>query len=154
MKKLFLSGVLALVMAFFYTSQAQNYTTGVGLRFEWNSGISIKHFVNSKNAFEGMAFLFPSKGDGVEFALLYEYHGPFFEVENMNYYAGFGGHIGFWDRHGSDIVIGPDGILGLEYTFEDAPINLALDWHPFINLIGDYEPWLGRGGFTIRYVIK
>ncbi|WP_201300967.1 hypothetical protein [Sunxiuqinia indica] len=50
-------------------------------------------------------------------------------VEELNWYYGFGGHIGFWDGNrvnwaddnNAYTVIGIDGILGLEYHFARAP---------------------------------
>jgi len=45
-----------------------------------------------------------------------------------------------------------DGILGLEYTFSEAPINLSLDWKPEIELT-PYNGFIpGEGGFSVRYV--
>ncbi len=49
-------------------------------------------------------------------------------------------------------VIGIDGILGLEYTFDEIPLNLSLDILPSLNLIGS-SGWGGiNGALSIRYV--
>ena len=47
-----------------------------------------------------------------------------------------------------------DGIIGLEYTFNEIPLNLAIDWIPLIN-IADYPAFWGGGvGLSVRYAIK
>ncbi|MOA64483.1 hypothetical protein D3C78_1905470 [compost metagenome] len=56
---------------------------------------------------------------------------------------GGGAHIGSYrykynhdDYH--EVNFGLDGILGLEYTFSGAPINIGIDWKPELNFTG-YE---------------
>jgi hypothetical protein len=47
--------------------------------------------------------------------------------------------------------MGIDGILGIEYTFDDAPINLGLDLKPSLNLFGYTGLW-AEFGLSARYV--
>jgi hypothetical protein len=70
------------------------------------------------------------------------------------------GHAGFWgvgrnpnvDATYNGSVLGLDAIIGLEYTFDEFPINLSLDLLPTVNLIGD-TGWGGiNGALSIRYV--
>ena len=68
---------------------------------------------------------------------------------------------GFWDEGTNpnmynqlitDAVFGADGVLGLEYTFDDFPLNLSLDILPTVNLFGS-TGWGGiNGALSIRYV--
>jgi hypothetical protein len=56
----------------------------------------------------------------------------------LTFFIGGGGHIGFWDRdrnpwwdndrdyNDTRTVVGIDGQIGLEYVFNDIPLNLAL----------------------------
>ena len=86
--------------------------------------------------------------------------GQAFGVDRLNWYFGFGGHIGFWDGHDvkwakdnrSYTVIGIDGILGMEYNFNEIPINLSIDWKPVFNIIGHSGFWGDSGGISIRYI--
>jgi hypothetical protein len=135
------------------SSFAQLYNTSLGLRAgNYNSGITCKHFLNATNAIEGIAFIF-TEGQGVEFAGLYTYNHPIENISNFIWYAGGGAHIGFWgEGDNTEVFIGPDGILGIEYVFTEVPITLALDWHPFINLISDFETYFARIGLSVRYV--
>jgi len=138
-------------------SQAQDYNTGIGLRGGPESGLSIKHFISGNTAIEG---LFASRWDGLNITGLYEIHAQAFNEPGLNWYYGFGGHIGFWDGNHSHwdhddsnhTVFGVDGILGLEYNFREIPINLSLDWKPALNIFGDPDFWGDNGALSIRYV--
>jgi len=135
---------------------AQDYKTGIGIRAGFSSGVTLKHFKSRKVALEG---LLTTRWQGFDLTGLYEVHNKAFDVNNLNWYYGGGAHIGFyngnyteWGRNGTTYtVIGIDGILGLEYTFDEIPINLGIDWKPTFNLIGYTGIW-SEGALSIRYV--
>jgi hypothetical protein len=137
-------------------SSAQDYKTGLGLRFGDGAGFTVKHFVNDRGAFEGFLF---SKWHGFNITGLYEIHDQAFDVDNLKWFYGFGAHIGFYDGdyvkwgesgYGYN-VFGVDGILGLEYSFTEAPINLGLDLKPALNLVGYTGLWM-EFGLSARYI--
>jgi hypothetical protein len=154
MKRFFLTVLLA--AAIVMLSGAQDYKTGVGLRVGNGIGFTVKHFVNQKATFEGLLL---TRWHGFDLTGLYEVHNPAFDVDNMKWYYGGGAHIGFYD--GNDVewgepgstynVLGIDGIIGLEYTFDEAPINLSIDLKPALNLIGYTGLW-AEFGLSVRYV--
>lgn len=153
MKKILLVLILTAGMAI--TANAQDYKTALGLRAGVPYGITVKHFVNPNNAFEG---ILASRWDGVAATVLYENVHWTGQFPALNWYWGFGGHLGFWDSHptytgpSSTAVIGLDAVLGLEYTFDEVPFNLALDILPSFNVIG-HSGWNGvHGALSIRYV--
>lgn len=147
---------LIIVMSIVGLAGAQEYKTGIGLRGGFSSGLTIKHFKNQKAAFEG---LLTTRWQGFGITGLYEIHNRAFEVDHLNWYYGGGAHIGFfngnyayWGANGTEYtVIGIDGILGLEYTFSEIPINLGIDWKPALNLVG-YSGFWSEGGISVRYV--
>lgn len=156
MKKVIL---LTLLFAFFVvSSNAQEYRTSLGLRAGLPYGLTIKHFLNKTNAVEGV--LAGSYG-GFIITGLYENEHWTGQYPGLNWFWGVGGHVGFWDpgrnpnindTYTGSAVIGVDGIIGLEYTFEEIPLNLSLDLLPAVNLIG-YTGWGGiNGALSIRYV--
>jgi len=155
MRKVFITVFMALGV--FALSQAQDYNTGIGLRGGLSNGLTVKHFLSSKTAVEG---ILATRWQGFELTGLFEIHAPAFEVERLNWYYGFGGHIGFWNGNYTNwgtagttyTVIGIDGILGLEYNFTEVPINLSIDWKPAFNLIGYTGFWADGGAFSIRYI--
>lgn len=155
MKKI---SVLLIGFLFFVTvAGAQDYNTGIGIRGGLSNGITIKHFLDSNKALEG---LLSTRWDGFHITALYEIHDQAFDTPRLNWYYGFGGHIGFWDgdknhrwfEDGSHTVIGVDGIIGLEYNIEPIPFNLSLDWKPAINLIGHTGLWADNFALSIRYI--
>jgi hypothetical protein len=135
-------------------ANAQEYKTGIGLRAGFSNGLTIKHFVSEKAAFEGLV---STRWQGFDITGLYEIHNQAFDVEHLNWYYGGGAHIGSYDRRNvpwgtSGAVIGIDGILGIEYSFSEAPINIGIDWKPAFNLVGNSQFWGDGGALSIRYI--
>jgi hypothetical protein len=155
MKKIFLT--LSLAACFIAVVNAQDYKTGIGLRGGLYNGLTIKHFISQSSAIEG---LISTRWSGFELTGLYEIHNQAFDVERLNWYYGAGAHIASyngnntsWGNAGTSyLIIGIDGILGIEYNFKEIPINIGLDWKPALNIIG-YSHFFGDGGaLSIRYI--
>ncbi len=156
MRKLILT--IVFVFAFIVLSSAQDYKTGIGLRAGYPAGLTVKHFISDRAALEG---IFATRWRGFVITGLFEAHRQLADVDNLNWYYGVGAHIGFWNTNSSIswgeagtayTVVGIDGILGLEYNFEEIPINLSLDWKPAFNLTGYSGFWGDGGAFSIRYI--
>lgn len=157
MKKTIITSLIA--FCFVSISFAQDYNTGIGVRAGFFNGLTVKHFISERAAIEG---LLASRWRGLELTVLYELHGRAFDTDRLNYYYGFGGHIGFYDgdhtggRWGDPgnryNVIGIDGILGLEYNFREIPFNISIDWKPAFNIVGYSGFWGDGGALSIRYI--
>ncbi len=149
---------------------AQNYKTGIGIRGGYVSGLTVKHFVNTNTALEG---IISPRWEGVLITGLYEKHTTAFKVQQLQFYGGIGAHVGFWDfhehnhkhhpwfhdddHHGYDdghTVVGADLVMGLEYTFKEIPFAVGIDWKPGVNLIGHQGVWLGDVAFNLRFLIS
>jgi hypothetical protein len=158
MKKIVvLLGLLALLTV--SRTQAQSmgseYRTAIGAKF-WPGGITIKHFIRDNRALEGIAYFW---GHGFRFTGLYEVHGDISSAPGLKWYVGPGAHFGVYNEgwhHGNDYYddgdasLGIDGVLGLDYKINGAPINLSLDINPYLELLnGAYiDAW---GGLAIRF---
>lgn len=148
--------VLFIVMAFSFAAQAQSYKSAIGLRGGDPSGITFKTFVNSVNAFEliaGSGYF----GHNLNLSGYYQWQKPTDWAPNLDWYVGPGAHIGFWnnaykDEYNSTIVMGIDGIVGLEYTLDDVPLNFGVGVGPTFNLVGGPAWYYWNGGVSIRYV--
>ena len=154
MRKVILTIILGI--SILTLGSAQDYKTGIGFRAGLSQGLTVKHFINGKAAFEG---LLSTRWSGLEITGLYEIHNQAFDVSNLNWYYGFGAHIGFWDGNRdwgvlnrSYTVVGIDGILGIEYNFNEVPFNIGLDWKPSVNLSGYYGFRPDGGALSIRYI--
>lgn len=100
MKKISIT-ILTIFLVFAY-GHAQDYNTGIGLRGGFDNGITIKHFISEKAAFEG---IISSRWRGLEITGLYELHGRAFDTDRLNWYAGFGVILD------SMMEIIPDGVM-------------------------------------------
>jgi hypothetical protein len=152
MRKVFVS-LVALFMVI--ASQAQShsstgysYRTALGVKVWDGAGISLKHFFD-KNAGELIGYFW---NRGFRFTGLYEIHGDINGAEGLKWYIGPGAHIGFYNtKYGGGTAIGIDGVIGLDYKFNGAPINISLDWQPSFEF-GDGAGFIGSwGGLGIRY---
>ena len=165
MKKItFIAVLLTSLLFLSKRSDAQDYKTAVGLKFGgYENGFSIKHFTNSTVALEGILGI---RNHGVVITGLYELHQEAFNVPALKFYYGFGAHLGAigsgtYKRFNGDdtyyddnrILLGADGVLGLEYTIPDSPIAISLDLNPRVELATgpyfDLAPGLG-----LKYVFK
>ncbi|MGD0343241.1 MAG: hypothetical protein ABSA76_16195 [Bacteroidales bacterium] len=149
--------ILLITVAFTITGYSQDYKTALGLRAGLPYGVTLRHFINKDNALEG---ILASRWSGLVITGLYENESWLGKYPALNWYWGFGAHAGFWDQGTNPnvnstyvgAVIGADAILGIEYTFDEFPINLSLDLLPSLNLIGS-TGWGGiNGALSIRYV--
>ncbi|PKP34123.1 MAG: hypothetical protein CVU00_08320 [Bacteroidetes bacterium HGW-Bacteroidetes-17] len=155
MKKLLL--IFALLFCMISYSNAQDYNTGIGLRGGLSNGLTVKTFIAERTALE---FLVASRWKGFSITGLYEIHNQAFNTNGLKWYYGVGAHVGFWDgdnvkwadNNDSYTVIGFDGILGLEYSFPEIPINLSIDWKPEFNVSGYSGFWGDSGAISIRYI--
>jgi len=154
MKKIILTLTLALFLN--TLASAQDYNTAIGLRLGTSIGVTARHFLGEKSAVEG---LLTTRWQGLEITGLYEFSNNAFEVDRLNWYFGFGAHLGFyngnntpWGESGTSYaILGIDGIIGMEYSFIDVPINLSLDWKPMFNLTSYTGFWGDALALSVRY---
>ena len=92
MKKLSL--VLILIIAFGVALSAQEYKNAAGFRFGLSNGLTFKRFINSDSALEG---ILTSRWHGFNVTGLYEVHKNLFNDSQINFFYGFGGHLGIWN---------------------------------------------------------
>lgn len=152
-KVLVLSVVLLCVTMAFGQSKSTNsssYKNALGVKVWDGGGITFKHFFNgSNNAGELIGYFW---NRGMRITGLYEIHGNFADAAGLKWYIGPGAHIGFYNtKYGDGSFAGIDGVLGLDYKFKGAPINMSLDWQPSFEF-GDNRGFVGSwGGLGIRY---
>ena len=145
--------VAAALVGLAHTAGAQatgsTYKTALGFKFS-PTAVTVKHFVKSNAAIEGLAYFWR---DGFRATGLYEWHDDIKGARGLQWYVGGGAHVDFWyDEYRNRFnpsgraAAGLDGVIGLDYKFNGAPINLSLDWQPSVTFIGaNYNSvdWLG-----------
>jgi len=131
------------------TYNSYDYKTAIGLKF-YPTGITLKHFIAEGRALEFIGFFY---NEGSRITGLYEFHNPIPSVPGLKWYVGPGVHVALYNnKHGGFTSVGIDGVIGLDYKINGAPINLSVDYQPSIQLtdfFGDrFTSW---GGLGIRY---
>lgn len=139
-----LFGLLFFIVA--TSANAQQGRNALGIRFSnndalVNTGISFRHYFKSSTALEATLSFDPAA-----VGILYEKFKPL-GSPGLNWFYGGGGYVAFSGRN----VLGAQGIIGLDYTFQQAPINVSLDWKPELELLNDvsFEP--AAVGLGIRF---
>ena len=139
-----------------------SYSTGIGLRGGWASGITIKHFISSNVALEG---IIGTRWRGFNFTGLYELHKRnALGIARLSWEYGLGGRVGFYDgkyyREWKDkkyyndrsyTVVSVVGLLGLEYKFGEIPFTLGVDIMPYFDFIGRGDGFID-GSVSFRYI--
>jgi hypothetical protein len=146
--------MIYMLLPLFTTAQ---YKLAVGARFDDNQGLSIK--IN-KNKAISPEILLSGYGNGLEATFLAEWHQKAFTTGNWRWLYGVGGHIGSASQYRKKTYedrffqLGADGILGLEYTFNEVPLNLSIDWKPEFNVVNNTGLYLPIFGFSARFAVK
>ena len=144
-------------------SYSQQYNTSLGIKADYSSvnlgfaELSVKHFFTEQDAFEINA------GGGQRFIWLqamYLRSQPM--VKEIDWYAGAGIDAGHWSTTsgGREDVpkqegfwTGINGAIGIEYTFDVVPINLALDTGPTFRVVPDFKfGW--NAALAFRYAFR
>lgn len=133
-------------------SMGGSYKTALGLKVWDGVGVSFKTFLIPKNAIEVVGYFY---SHGTRLTGLYEIHGNIAGAPGLRWYAGPGIHIAFYDTkyatNGDRTFAGIDGVLGLDFKINGAPLDLSLDWQPSFEF-GDNRGFVGSwGGLGIRY---
>ncbi|MEK7255553.1 MAG: hypothetical protein AAB316_12465 [Bacteroidota bacterium] len=152
----------ALLSLAYFSADAQVYKSAVGLRLGYPWAVTYKTFISESSALEVYAGYRGWAGwSWFSVNGAYQVHRPFPNVDNLQWYFGGGAGILFWnfddpffeDEYGTT-VFSIQGYLGLDYTFEDVPINLTLDWIPTFWLNGYDDGFHGNyGNLAVRYVL-
>jgi hypothetical protein len=139
MKKLILSAFMLLGLAF--SAQAQDISkNALGLRLGDNDGfggeISYQRGMGSNNRLEfDLGWRNSKDVDAFKLVGLYQW---VWNIDGgFNWYAGVGAGVGSWsydgpgdpDPDGGSFILAA-GDIGIEYNFQEAPIQLSLDFRP------------------------
>jgi len=160
MRMLFLLLILLIFGGLYNTLSAQDtagpespadagYKMAVGIRFSTapptiNNSISFKYFIDRTNAIEGLA----SFGSRFGLGGLYERHQLIGATPAFTWFYGGGAYVGF---ESGQTWFGPTGVVGLDYKFPNAPVNLSLDWKPELDIVPGINFVPDAFGLTARF---
>jgi hypothetical protein len=143
--------------------EAQIRQHSLGVRLGILQGVAYQYRPSSQISFEALACMYRYEPMALGFA---QYRAPgFLANEKMTLFFGVGAHIAFvsgyknadWfpDYEAQQIrhfISGVDLQVGINYDFEEFPLNLSLDFRPALNLFGHQGFWHGVA-LSVRYVI-
>lgn len=131
---------------------AQDYKLAMGVRLSsaaptLSNSFSVKYFMDETNAVEGLVSF------GTRFGIggLYERHQLIGATPALTWFYGGGGYVGFQDHN---TYLGPTGVVGLDYKFSNAPLNLSLDWKPELDIIPAINFVPDAFALSVRFVFK
>jgi hypothetical protein len=157
---------LFLLLGSIFSIQAQENISknAIGLRFGNNYGLEVEinyqTILTTKNRLElGVAWSSDNNTDALKLIGIYQWHWKL--DKGLYWYAGCGGGLGSWNTadhytngYGDDngIFIIATGDIGIEYHFENIPIQLAIDGRPGL-IFNNYEKndFGFNAGLAVRY---
>ncbi len=156
MKKLFITLItgMALFTLGTQTANAQDYKNAIGGRFGNANGVSFKTELKRGAMLELIGnFRSNSGADYFNLTGLYEVYKPINGAPGLNYYYGGGATIGSYKVNGFDgeVYLSANGVLGLDYKFQDLPFNISLDWVPAFQISPNTGFWGGDLGLGLRF---
>ncbi|MBC7913219.1 MAG: hypothetical protein H7Y07_03760, partial [Pyrinomonadaceae bacterium] len=122
----------------FGLSANAQYKNAFGVRLGDAYGVTFKTFLQSNKALDFI--LNVRNRDDVEYFRLtglYEVHNPIAGAPGLRWYYGGGGTIGrlnYKHNRDNELYLSIDGVLGLDYKLDGAPLNFSLDWKPALVL--------------------
>jgi hypothetical protein len=149
MRKIVFMLFLLIAATFVNKAFSQDYKVAIGIRFSTPSptlsnSVSVKYFINDRDAIEGLISF------GTRFGIggLYEVHQLIGATPAFTWYFGGGAYIG---SQANTTFVGPTGVIGIDYKFQNAPINLSLDWKPELDIIPSINFVPDAFGLTARF---
>lgn len=158
MKRSFFTGILVLFGMLSVRSQGIS-RNALGLRFGDSNGIGVEisyqlEITNATRIEMDLGFRNGSDREAVKLTGLY--HWVWYLSQGLNWYAGMGAGIGFWNLENTTqsskdgVFINADGNIGIEYDFR-IPLMIALDFRPEFEILGDYSETELNLAFSMRY---
>lgn len=141
--------------------QGQNYNSAIGVKLGYGLIASYKKFLNEKAAVDIFGGI---RWGGLAAGVYYELHYDISGLDRLQWY--WGGGATFTTRtygvtNEGYYELGVSGVLGLDYSFENIPLNLSVDWAPTVVLLNSYTfgGHYGRfrsgfGALTARYILN
>ena len=163
MKRILLFSILSFISVITYS---QGFNQAIGIRGGYSSGFEYRWYQSDIDSYK---LLLSARNHGVQLHALKEFHR--YDLFDFAYqivcYYGFGIHGGYeswnvlhyngynrWYSSRASVIVGLDGLAGLEYVFDTAPISAGFEVKPFFDLLGrkTFDLQLFDFAFTIKYL--
>lgn len=142
--------VLILLLA--STSFSQNYKMALGFKggYPGYGSLNAKKSISKSDYLEASIGGFGRYPYNVGFNVQIDYERMQALEEGFSFYYGGGVLLGLTS---SFVHLAPKALLGLEYNFEDLPLNISIDTGPYL-FVSPKIGFIWGGGLALRYAIR
>ena len=142
--------VLILLLA--STSFSQNYKMAIGFKggYPGYGSLNAKKSISNSDYLEASIGGFGRYPYNVGFNVQIDYERMQALEEGFSFYYGGGVLLGLTS---SFVHLAPKALLGLEYNFEDLPLNISIDTGPYL-FVSPKIGFIWGGGLALRYAIR
>ena len=142
--------VLILLLA--STSFSQNYKMAIGFKggYPGYGSLNAKKSISNSDYLEASIGGFGRYPYNVGFNVQIDYERMQALEEGFSFYYGGGVLLG---STSSIVHLAPKALIGLEYNFEDIPLNISIDTGPYLFVSPEIE-FIWGGGLALRYAIR
>lgn len=139
--------ILIFLLLISIQAAGQDLMHSAGIRGGVTSGLTYRAYLNPELAYEAMLSF---RGEGLQFTIVRQKFEPALWNLSDGFFLtyGYGGHLGFTNtnthRHLYKTIhytgrkfsplLGLDGYLGIEYHIPGVPVQVGLDYKPFLEL--------------------
>lgn len=152
----YIAFLIIFIQSIFSFGQNQSYKTVIGIKggFPGYGSINAKHNLGGKKYIEASMGGLGRRNYGNGFYLLGDFEINNALKEGFLWHYGAGALVGFSSNQiSSNFHFAPNAIAGLEYVFEDIPLNISVDTGPYLFIAPELN-FVWGGGIALRYVIK
>ena len=142
--------VLILLLA--STSFSQNYKMAIGFKggYPGYGSLNAKKSISNSDYLEASIGGFGRNSFSTGFHVQLDYERLQNLEEGFSFYYGGGVLLGLTS---TTLHLAPKALLGLEYNFEDLPLNISIDTGPYL-FISPKIGFIWGGGLALRYAIR
>ena len=142
--------VLILLLA--STSFSQNYKMAIGFKggYPGYGSLNAKKSISNSDYLEASIGGFGRYPYNVGFNVQIDYERMQALEDGFSFYYGGGVLLGLTS---SNVHIAPKALIGLEYNFEDIPLNISIDTGPYLFVYPNIG-FIWGGGLALRYAIR
>jgi opacity protein-like surface antigen len=148
MKTSFTVLILFLTTSFF----SQNYKMALGFKggYPGYGSLNAKKSISKSDYLEASIGGFGRYPYKIGFHVQLDYERMQALEEGFSFYYGGGVLLGLTS---SFVHLAPKALLGLEYNFEDLPLNISIDTGPYL-FVSPKIGFIWGGGLALRYAIR
>jgi hypothetical protein len=148
MKTSFTVLILFLTTSFF----SQNYKMALGFKggYPGYGSLNAKKSISKSDYLEASIGGFGRYPYNIGFNVQLDYERMQALEDGFSFYYGGGVLLGLTS---SFVHLAPKALLGLEYNFEDLPLNISIDTGPYL-FVSPKIGFIWGGGLSLRYAIR